>query len=538
MEGMARKQWCDILISDGLVVDGSGGPPRSAQVAVRDDRIAGVGELAGWRAARVIQAEGLAVAPGFIDMHSHSDLSLLINPLAESKLRQGVTTEVIGQCGFSPAPAPAASRERLRAMFGFWGHEVEWTWGSFSDYLASLRSHPTSVNVVPVAGHGVIRAVVMGEENRAPCAEELAAMRVAVREAMEQGARGLSTGLVYAPSMFATTEEVIALAREMAPMNGIYFSHIRGEADGLLSSIAEAVEIGRQAGVPVQIAHMKTEGRENWGKAGMALEAIERARAEGVEVTYDVYPYTAWHTGLAQLLPAWAREGGVERMLARLREPGTRAKVQAELAAGAAADPGRWERRMISAVETEANRALQGRTLAEISERRRGAAEEVVIDLLVEEQGHVSMVGFGMDEGDVKQIIAHPVSMIGSDAAAVAPYGTLGLGHPHPRAYGTFPRVLGRYVREEKALSLEAAVAKMTARPAAKLGLADRGRIAEGMAADLVVFDPQTVADRATYQQPQQYPIGIHYVIVNGVIELEGEKHNERLAGRVLARGA
>lgn len=535
--GVGMVQRCDLLIRAGTVVDGTGAPGRPADVAIRGDRIAVVGRLEEWRGEVEVDASGLAVAPGFIDMHSHSDLALLVNPNAESKLRQGVTTEVTGMCGFSPAPARGEGKDAIREMFGQWGREVEWTWGGFGEYLEALRSRPASVNVFPVVGHGIIRAGVMGEDDRPPVGQELEAMREAVREAMEEGARGLSTGLVYAPGMFAKTDEVAALAREIAPFGGIYFSHIRGEADGLLSSIAEAVEVGRQAGVPVQIAHLKRDGRRNWGKAGEALAALERARQEGVEVSYDVYPYTAWNTGLGQMLPAWVREGGLEAMLGRLRDPATRERIAEELAAAAEGDPGRWGLRMIAAVETEANRRLQGMTLAGVAEGRGAPPELVVMDLLVEEGGHVSMVGFGMDERDVKEIIAHPIGMIGSDAAAVAPYGTLGLGHPHPRSYGTFPRVLGHYVREEKALSLEAAVAKMTGRPAEKLGLKDRGRVAPGMAADVVVFDPRAIADRATYQGPQQYPAGIHYVIVNGVVELEGEEHQGRHPGRVLAGG-
>jgi N-acyl-D-amino-acid deacylase len=281
---------------------------------------------------------------------------------------------------------------------------------------------------------------------------------------------------------------------------------------------------------------MKSEGRQNWGKSEAALAAIDRARVEGCQVTFDVYPYTAWNTGMAQLLPAWAREGGVEAMVRRLKYPEERVRLRRELVAAEAADPGRWERRMVAAVDTEGNRVCQGLTLAQIAERRNARPEEVILDLLLEESGHVSMVGFGMDEGDVKRIIAHPVSIIGSDAAAVAPYGPLGLGHPHPRGYGTFPRVLGHYARDEGAVSLEAAVAKMTGKPAQKLGLKDRGFLAPGMAADIVVFDADTIADRATYQEPHQYPVGIHYVIVNGVVELEGETHHDRRPGRVLAR--
>jgi len=527
---------CDLLLRDGMVVDGTGSGARRGEVAIRGDRVAAVGDLPGWQAKTALDVSGLVVAPGFIDMHSHSDLSLLINPNAESKLRQGVTTEVIGQCGFSPAPAPGARRGELRAMFGAWAQEVDWTWGSFGEYLAVLRARPASVNVAAVVGHGVIRAAVMGEENRAPIGAELEQMQQAVREAMEAGAFGLSTGLAYVPGMFATRDEIAAVARAMAPWRGVYFSHIRGEDERLLAAIGEAVEIGRQAGAPVQIAHLKSEGRANWGKAETALAAIEGARQEGVDVSFDVYPYTAWNTGLSQLLPAWAREGGVEAMVKRLGYPEVRLRLRGELAAAAATDPGRWERRMVASVESEANRPLQGMTLAEIAARRQVPAEEVVLDLLAAERGQVSMVGFGMSEEDVTRIIAHPVAIIGSDAAALATYGTLGQGHPHPRSYGTFPRVLARYVRELKALPLEAAVAKMTSRPAEKLGLSDRGKIAAGLAADLVVFDPAAIADRATYQAPHQYPAGIHYVIVNGVIELEGEKHYGRRPGRVLTR--
>jgi len=527
---------CDMLLQGGMVIDGTGAPARRAEVALRGDRIAAVGDLAGWQASQTLDVAGLVVAPGFIDMHSHSDLALLINPKAESKLRQGVTTEVIGQCGFSPAPCPRGKQTEIREAFGQWGREVDWTWGSFGDYVAALRAHPASVNIAPVVGHGIVRAGVMGEEDRAPTAEELAGMRASVRQAMAEGAVGLSTGLVYTPGMFAKTDEIIALAKEIAPFGGIYFSHIRGEADGLLNSIAEAVEIGRQAGVPVQIAHMKSEGQQNWGKSVAALAAIDRARAEGVDVSFDVYPYTAWNTSLAQMLPAWAREGGIDAMLRRLADAGDRERLRHELNQAAAADPGRWERRMVASVDSEPNRFCQGMTLAQIAAHHRLHPEDVVLDLLLEEQGHVSMVGFGMHEDDVKRIIAHPVAMIGSDASAMAPYGALGTGHPHPRSYGTFPRVLGHYAREEKVVSLEAAVAKMTSKPAEKLGLTDRGRLAPGMAADIVVFDRDTVADRATYQEPHLYPAGIHYVIVNGVVELEGEKHNDRRPGRVLGR--
>jgi len=526
----------DILIAGGAVIDGTGAPRRRADVALQGDRIAAVGDLSGWAADLRLDASGLVVAPGFIDMHTHSDLALLINPRAESKLRQGVTTEVIGQCGFSPAPAPEGHRHEIRALFGAWGRQVTWGWGSFADYLDALRERRTSVNVVPVVGHTSCRAGVMGEESRGPTAAELSQMRSAVEAAMGDGAFGLSSGLVYAPGMFADTDELVALAEAVAPHDGVYFTHIRGEADTLLDAIAEAIEIGRRAGVTVQLSHLKAQGRQNWGKIEAVLAAVERAREDGIDVTYDVYPYTAWNTGLGQLLPSWAREGGAEAILARLSDPASRAQIRSEIAAAADADPGRWEQRLLASVDSQANRPLQGLTIAEIATRRDAAPEDVVISLLLEERCNASMVGFGMSEEDVRRALAHPLAMIGSDAAASAPYGILGKSHPHPRSYGAFPRVLGHYAREENLFPLEEAVAKMTSRPAARLGLTDRGRIAPGMAADLVVFDPDTITDRATYEQPHQYAAGVQFVIVNGTIELEGEEHRGRRAGRVLVR--
>jgi len=526
----------DILLRGGTVIDGSGAPARQADVAVADGRITAIGDLSGWSADTFLDAAGLVVAPGFIDMHSHSDLSLLINGRAESKIRQGVTTEVIGMCGWSPSPAPEERREEIRKDSGAWGWEVEWTWGSFGEYLDAVRRSGVSVNVVPIVGHGSIRTAVMGEEGRAPTADELRVMQREVARAMEEGAGGMSTGLVYAPGMWADTEEVIALARMLSPGGGIYFSHVRNESDRLVEAVEEAIRIGREAGVAVQIAHLKAEGTRNWGKTEQALETIEKARAGGVEVSYDCYPYPAWNTGLGQMLPAWAREGGTEAMLERLADRETQARIKQFMCAAAAEDPGRWERRMVASVESEERRPLQGLTIAQIAAEQGREPEDVVVGLLLAEQGRVSMVGFGMCEEDVTRVVAHPTGMIGSDAASLAPYGLLGKGHPHPRTYGTFARVLGRYVREERALTLEAAVHKMTALPAAKLGLKDRGILAPGLAADIVVFDPNTIADRTTFEQPQQYAAGIAYVIVNGVMELIGEEHQDQRPGKVLIR--
>ncbi len=535
---MMTKGTADLLFTGGTVVDGSGDPPRRADVAIKEGRVEAVGDLSGWTARTSLDARGLAVAPGFIDMHTHSDLSLLVNPRAESKLRQGVTTEVIGQCGFSPAPAPEERRGVVRGMFGGLALDeaIDWTWNGLGDYLEVIRDRGTSVNVIPVVGHGTLRAIAIGLERRAPAASELSYMKSLLREAMEEGAFGVSSGLVYTPSAFADTEELIALAQVAARYEGIYFTHMRGEGVRGKAAVEEALRIGRESGARVQLAHLKCDGKEVWGHSGQVLDMLVQARDAGTPVCYDSYPYTAWNTGLVQLLPAWAREGGNDTIVERLCDPATREQVRQALVEETEADPGRWEQRLICAVLSEENRPLQGLTLAAIADLRMQPAEDVVMDLLVEERAAASMVGFGMSEEDVSQFVSSSFGTLGSDANAIAPYGTLGANHPHPRAYGTFVRVLGKYVREDRTLSLESAVAKMTRLAAEQLGLTDRGSLAPGMAADVVVLDPETVGDRATYQVPHQYPSGIRWVVVNGVLELDGDRHLGNRPGRVLVR--
>jgi N-acyl-D-amino-acid deacylase len=527
----------DLIIRGGTVVDGTGEPGRAADVAVQGGRISAIGELGRWPAGTVVEAAGLVVSPGFIDMHSHSDLSLLINPRAESKLRQGVTTEVIGQCGFSPAPAPEERRGAVRAMFGgaAINESLEWSWGTMAEYLEMIRHRGISLNVVPVVGHATLRNVAVGMEDRPAGRAELGFMRRLVQEAMEEGAFGMSSGLVYIPSMFAPTEELIELAKVVAQHGGIYFTHIRGEADTLLTALDEATRIGRESGARVEVAHLKCEGSHNWGRSDRVLENLLQARAD-VDVRYDSYPYTAWNTGLAQLLPAWAREGGPEAMVARLCDPEGRERIRRFLVDAAEQEPGRWTRRLLSSAESESNRPLQGMTLDAIADLRMQPTEDVIMDLLVEEKGAAGMVGFGMRDDDVSRFVSSPLGTIGSDASAVAPYGDLSRGHPHPRTYGTFARVLGHYVREQKALTLEQAVHKMTGLPAQFLGLPDRGVLAPGKAADIVVFDPATVSDLSVYERPHQYAAGIRGVIVNGVLELDGDKHQGRKPGKVLTR--
>lgn len=517
----------DLLIKGARVVDGTGAPFFWGDLGVARGRIAGVGRLDG-KARRVVRARGLVLAPGFIDIHSHSDIAYLVNPLGESKVRQGVTTEVIGQCGFSLAPVAGPAVKEIERKLSEYGLELSWR--GMGEYLERLREARPAVNLAPVAGHGTVRGSVLGYEPRPPTGEELDGMCRLLREALAEGAFGLSTGLIYPPGSFARTEELIALARELVPLGGIYFTHLRNEGGRLFEAIEEAVRIGEEAGVPVHIAHLKAGGEGNWGKGEEALSRVLQARARGVDVTCDQYPYTASSTGLVSILPDWAQAGGSEELLARLQDPGYRAR----LAAGCVVSD--WERILISSVKTEANKRWEGNSLAEIARGRGKTPLEAALDLLVEEELQVDMIRFGLSEEDVRTIMRHPWVMVGSDGSALAPYGPLGRGKPHPRNYGTFPRVLGHYVREEGVLELEAAVHKMTGLPAWRLGLWARGLLRPGFWADLVLFDPEGIRDLATYTDPHRYPEGIELVVVNGVVTVEAGEHTGARAGQVLAR--
>lgn len=525
-----------LLLRGGTVVDGSGAPGVRADVAVEGDRIAAVGPGLGGEAGRIVDAAGLVVAPGFIDIHSHSDLFYLGCPAAESKLRQGVTTEVVGMCSFSPAPAPRARRASVEAWLAEIGNRFPIEWETFGEYLERLRAARPSINIVHFVGHGALRLATVGPEDRPPAPEEQRRMEHLLAEALAAGAFGYSTGLVYPPSAYARTEELVALARAMAPRGGLYFSHIRGEAATLEAAVEEAVAIGEAAGVSVQIAHVKASGREHWGKMDAALRKITDARARGVDVHADVYPYTAGSTKMANLLPAWVHDGGRARFLARIREPASRGRILEECAVGAEGWRSvngtlAWADVMIAACS---RRELEGLRLAELAARRRQPAAEAMLDLLAEEEGQVAMVVFSQAEENVVKALCHPHVMIGSDSIGLTAGPGPHPGRPHPRMYGTFPRVLGRYVREQKLLSLETAVHKMTGMPAAKLRLRDRGLVRPGYAADLALFAPDTVRDEATYADPHRHPTGIPYVVVNGQLVVDGGRMQALPAGRVL----
>jgi N-acyl-D-amino-acid deacylase len=522
----------DLKIEGATVIDGTGTAGSRADVGLRDETIVAVGNLSRESAGRTLQAAGKVLAPGFIDMHSHSDWSLWGNRRAESKVRQGVTTEVVGNCGFSPAPASDRHLDDLR---GFALTGLDFRWRSMGEYLDAFDAEGMALNVVQLVGQGTLRIATMGFARRPPAADELKEMQRLLADAIEQGAWGLSTGLIYAPGSYATTEEIVELARA-ARGRGFYASHIRGEGATLLPAVREAIQVGRESNLPVQVSHIKAAGRPNWGKVAEALALIDGAVAEGLDVMADAYPYTASSTSLRTLLPDWALEGGLEAMVARLGDRDIRERLRREVESPAGGqgllERMGWDNVMISYCTRRKD--AEGRRLSEIAAARGTSPFDAALDLLVDEQGQGAMILFQLDEGDFRRALVHPRVMIGSDGMSLAPYGALGEGRPHPRSYGTFPRVLGEYARDQRVLSLAQAVHKMTGLPARRLGLKDRGLIRVGARGDLVVFDPKTVADQATYQAPHRYPVGVEHVLVNGRFVIKDGEHTGSLPGRVL----
>jgi N-acyl-D-amino-acid deacylase len=524
----------DVLVRGGTVIDGTGGPARRADVAVEGDRIREVGHLPDAAAARVIDAAGLMVAPGFVDMHSHADYVLPGLPTADSKVRQGFTLEVVGNCGASPAPLTDACRQDAIDASGIVLPPLPWDWRSFGSYLGRLREQGTSINVAPLVGHGAVRILAMGMRASAPEPTELRTMESAVRQAMDEGAVGFSTGLIYPPGVYADTGEIVALARAAGRAGGFYASHIRGEGETLLEAIGEAIEVGRQAGVAVEVSHLKAAGRPNWPKMARAIELIEAARAEGLDVTADMYPYPAGSTALSSLLPDWAHAGGRPALLARLRDPAERARLRTALdGPGLARDAG-WNRIVISACPPHP--VYEGRSLADVAAARRADPPEALLDVLVDAAGEGDMILFMMSEDNVTLGLRQPWVMIGSDGEGRATEGPYASGKPHPRNYGTVPRFLGHYVRERRILSLEAAVHKLTSLAASKLGLRDRGVVRAGAWADLVVFDAERIAETSTFEAPHRYPEGIPWVLVNGEPVVAAGRHTGARPGRVVGR--
>lgn len=526
----------DLKIEGASVIDGTGAPGARGDVGVSDDLIAAVGDLSREPAGSTLRAAGRVLAPGFIDMHSHSDWRLWENRRAESKIRQGVTTEVVGNCGFSPAPVSAEFLDDLRGFALYVPKGMDFGWRSVGEYLRAFDADGTALNVVQLVGHGTLRIATMGFARRAPDGKELARMQRLMGDAMEDGAWGLSTGLIYAPGSYAATEEIVEIARVAGRHRGFYASHIRGEGATLLDAVTEAIRVGREGHLPVQVSHIKAAGRPNWGKVAAALALIDAARAEGLDVMADVYPYTASSTTLRTLLPDWALEGGVAAMVARLADPAVRERIRRELEAPVTGqsllDRIGWENIMIAYCARRKD--AEGKRLSELGAARGMDPLEAAIELIVDEAGKAYMILFQLDEADLRRALVHPQVMIGSDGSSLAPYGALGAGKPHPRSYGTFPRVLGEYAREQRVLGLPEAVHKMTGLPARRLGLRDRGVVRVGAKADLVVFDPKRVADQATYEEPHRYPVGVEHVLVNGRLVIKDGEHTGSLPGRLL----
>jgi len=523
----------DLAIINGRILDGTGNPWFKADIGIKEGKIDFIGKLRKPSAEKVINAENLIICPGFIDIHSHSDFTVLVDPKAESKIMQGVTLEVVGNCGSSAAPMNDFLREhRERYLKPTLGEEIEFDWETMNQYFKKLEAKGIAVNIASLVGHGTVRTCVLGFSDRSPTSSELEEMKELVAKAMEDGAIGLSTGLIYTPGCYAKTEEIIELAKVAAEYGGIYASHIRGEGATLIEAVKEAITIGEKASIPVEISHFKASGKPNWGKVKEAIKIILEARNRGVDVTADQYPYIASSTGLVALLPKWAREGGAEKILERLKNPKIRNKIRDEMKSYTLRDEEYWSRIMISQVGK--NKQFEGMRIAEIAKILDKDPIDTVLDLILEEETIVRMINFGICEEDVETIMKLTWVMVGSDGRAVSPTGKLGEGKPHPRYYGTFPRVLGRYVRERKVIPIELAVRKMTYLPAWRLGFRDRGIIREGAWADIVIFDPNEINDKATFINPHQFPVGIKYVIVNGEITVENGKHTGRLNGRVL----
>lgn len=522
----------DFIIKNVRIIDGTGMPYFHGEVAVKDGVMVEVGRKVCGDAIRTVDGQGLVLSPGFIDSHSHSDTPWFVDSRGTSKLMQGVTTEVTGQCGASAAPV---SEKRTGAQVNVTtdeGSPVNWT--SFAEYLDALERNGVGLNIAPLVGHSAMRSSAMGYANRPPTPEELAEMKQHVVLAMRAGAFGYSTGLIYPPSSYAGTDELIELAKAMAPYGGIYATHMRNEGVDLLKSVAEAIAIGREAGVPVQISHHKVTAEKAWGLVKDSLKMVEEARRDGVDVLCDQYPYIASATSLTSIIPGWAHEGGPKALLERMKDPEVSAKLKETVDANQKG--GGWSRLMITGVPSSKNRFAMGKRIPEIAAIWGMSEVETAWRLLVEEELEVGEARFGMCEEDVRMVMAHPCVMIGSDSSATAVDGPLAKGHPHPRTFGTFPRVLGRYVREEKVLSLEQAIYKMSGMAAKRLQLWDRGVIRPGAKADLVLFDPDTVIDTATFEAPCQYPKGIEWVMVNGAMVIENGEHTGRIVGKVLRR--
>jgi N-acyl-D-aspartate/D-glutamate deacylase len=531
----------DIVILNGHVVDGTGSPWYTADVGIRNGRVVAIGRLAGAAAKERFDASGRIVAPGFIDMLGQSEITVLVDPHLPSKIFQGITTEITGEGG-SAAPLNDAIVKADKVDYDHL--KVTPDWRTFAQYFARVEKQGIGINMAHYVGATQVRRMVLGDEDKQPGAAELERMKALVREAMEQGAVGVSTSLQYPPAPYAKTAELIALATEAAKYGGIYATHMRSEAGGVLEALDEAIRIGREAKVPVEIWHVKAAGKRNWGRMKDIVSKIEQARRDGVDITADTYAYPAWFNAFSAFIPPWAHDGGDEKLLARLKDPQARERIKKDMLSP---DDKGWDNEwqeipgpeavLIGAVQNPELKNIQGKTLAEIAKQWNLDPIDTIFEILIKDHVFTYVAVFGMSEPDVALAVAQPWVSFNNDSQGTAPTGILGQEHPHPRAYGTFPRLFRKYVREDRLLSLEEAIRKMTALPAQKMRLADRGVLKAGMWADVVVFDPEKIADVATFAQPNQLSVGMDYVLVNGIPVIAAGKATGALPGKIL-RGA
>jgi N-acyl-D-aspartate/D-glutamate deacylase len=526
----------DIVITNGHIIDGTGSPWYSGDVGIRDGKIAAIGNLSSIARKRTIDAGGKIVAPGFIDMLGQSEMTILVDPRLPSKIYQGITSEITGE-GSSIAPLSDAIIESDRKSFDY--YKITPDWRSFRQYFDRLEKQRIGINLGSYVGATQVRRMVLGDEDKQPTTQELEQMKELVRQAMKDGAVGVSTSLEYAPAPYAKTDELIALAAEAGKSGGIYATHMRNESNSVLEAIDEALRIGREGHIPVEIWHLKVAGKDNWGRMPEVVAKISSARAAGADVSADTYAYTAWYNGFSAFIPPWAHDGGTAKLVERLKDPATRARIRKEMLSPSRDWDNEWqeipgpEAVMIGAVQNPALLPMQGKRLSEIAKLWNKDPIDALCDFLIQDPNSGVAV-FGMSQPDVTLALQQPWVSIDNDSEGTSPEGLLGQAHPHPRAYGTFPRVLSKYVHEENVLTLEDAIRKFTALPAQRMRLADRGVLKAGMWADLVLFDPATVRDRATFDNPNQLSEGMDYVLVNGVPVIAGGKMTGALPGKVL----
>ena len=536
-QGGAQDREFDVLIRNGHIIDGTGSPWYAGDIGIRDGHIAAIGDLTHAQAKETIDAAGRVVAPGFIDMLGQSEITILVDPHVPSKIFQGITTEITGE-GDSVAPQTDATLKDAHTEFQHYGITPDWR--TFTQYFARLQRQGMGINLGTYVGATQVRRYVIGDADQKATSAQLEKMQGLVAEAMREGAMGLSSALQYPPAPYASTEELIALARVSAQYGGIYATHMRNEGDGEMAALAETARIAREANIPVEIFHLKTAGKPNWGKMPQVVGFIDKARSEGLDITADTYAYTAWFNGFSAFIPPWAHDGGDAKMIERLKDPAARARIRKEMETPATSWDNEWQEIagpdgiLVCVVQNPELTSLQGKTIADIAKMWHEDAIDAVFDLLIKDGGFTEVAVFGMSEPDVELALKQPWVSFDNDSSGTAPDGILGKEHPHPRAYGTFPRVIRKFVREEHLLTLPDAMRKFSALPAQREHLADRGVLKKGMWADVVVFDPAKVHDVATYEKPNQLSVGMDYVLVNGVPVIADGKMTNALPGKVL----